>query len=364
VNPGDLIVTIDPVRDFAGLAADWLDLERRADGSFFQSWAWTGCLADERFPDPWLLCGRRGDQVVALGVFNRRAGRLGLGRTLLLGESGDAGRDSVFIEHNGLLLDRREPLSSAASCWRALGRHGAAGLAGARWVVSGAAPSVCDDMPADRRIRVVGRRPAFRLDLTALPAGDGGVLERLSANARQQLRRSLRLWDKIGPLAVERADNPEQAADFLEGLKSFHQRYWTARGRDGAFAQPFFGRFHRALLSRPAEGQSVDLLRIAAGSRTIGFLYNFIHNGWVAAYQSGFDYGPDSDQLRPGRICHLLSIGRYRRAGMRVYDFLAGEARYKRSFAGAESELLWIEVRRRRLWSFPRAPVTARSSLP
>ena len=42
-------VTIERVTDFASLAPQWCDLQQRAAASFFQSWAWTGCLAEARF---------------------------------------------------------------------------------------------------------------------------------------------------------------------------------------------------------------------------------------------------------------------------------------------------------------------------
>lgn len=328
-------VEIRPVEDFTALGALWRDLERRADGLFFQSWAWTGCLAEERFPDPWVLEARRDGRVLALGLFNRGPRRGLGGRPLLLGESGDPARDSIFIEHNGLLLDRAAPPALRAQCWAAL--DSAEGKS--RWVLSGVSPSVADALPRDRKIRVAASRPAPHLDLARLPAGP--VLDALSANTRQQLRRSLRAWEERGAIRIEIAV-PDQADSFLTELAALHQRYWTGRGKPGAFAAPFFERFHRALLGRAGEGQSIDLIRVAAGERIIGYLYNFVHRGWVAAYQSGFDFSGDADRLRPGLVCHLQALEHYRRAGARLYDFLGGEARYKRSLANAETPLSWL----------------------
>ncbi len=336
------VVEIRPVDDFTSLAPVWQALERQSDGSFFQSWAWTGCLAEARFPDPWLLTARRGDRVVALGLFNRGpAGRFGA-RPLLLGESGDAALDTIFIEHNGLLLDRTEGDDLSRACWAALAAH--AELGKARWRLSGVPQSVADALPGDRAVRITARRPAFSLDLAG-PAAP--VLDRLSANTRQRLRQSLRAWEKIGPLKLDIAAGPDEAEAYLQALKVLHQHYWVGRGKPGAFAEPFFERFHRALIRRPGQGQSVDLIRVSAGDRTLGYLYNLVQDGWVAAYQSGFDFGPDADRLRPGLICHLLAAQHYRAASMRLYDFLGGEAQYKRSFADTETELLWLDVRPR-----------------
>jgi CelD/BcsL family acetyltransferase involved in cellulose biosynthesis len=352
-------IDIRPVRNFAELAPLWLDLERRAAGSFFQSWAWTGCLADERYSDPWLLTARRDDAVVGLALFNRAGrGRIaGLSRPrLLLGESGTPGLDTIFIEHNGLLLDRSADDSLAGRCWQALAETTEGGLGGARWILSGMAEAASRALPCDRNARVTARRPAPYFDLS-VAASDLTVIDRLSANTRQQLRRSLRAWAEIGPLTLDIAATHDEADGFLDALKVFHQRYWIGRGKPGAFAEPFFARFHHALIRRPGDRQSVDLIRVSAGNRTVGYLYNLVHDGWVAAYQSGFDFGPDADRLRPGLVCHMLAIEHYRRAGMRLYDFLGGEARYKRSLANAETELLWLDVRPKLPWQFGRRAV-------
>jgi CelD/BcsL family acetyltransferase involved in cellulose biosynthesis len=344
-----LIITIRPVESFHALEPVWTDLEARADGSFFQSWAWTGCLAQERFCDPWLVAARRGETAVALGLLNRAARHpLGLDRPLYLGESGVPAMDSIFIEHNGLLVARGEAEDLAEQCWAAV----AGGtFKGGRWILGGVPPSVRPTLPAAGNIRVRARRPVPFHDL---PRTDGPVLDRLSANARQQLRRALRGWDEIGLLRLEIARDETEAESFLEGLKTLHQRYWSGRGKPGAFAEPFFERFHRALIRRPGIGQSVDLIRVAAGTHIVGYLYNLVHQGWVAAYQSGFNFGAEVERLKPGLVCHLLAMEHYRRAGMRTYDFLGGEARYKRTFANAETELLWLEVRHRSSWLFGR----------
>jgi CelD/BcsL family acetyltransferase involved in cellulose biosynthesis len=87
----------------------------------------------------------------------------------------------------------------------------------------------------------------------------------------------------------------------------------------------------------------VDLLRITAGSSTVGYLYNFIHRGRVYAYQSGFDYAGAGAHEKPGLTCHRLAIEHYLSEGMDSYDFLAGEDRYKASLANTSTDLHWVE---------------------
>ena len=89
-------LNLSAVTDFTRLEALWRDLEDRADISFFQSWAWTGCLAEERFPNPVLLEARERDRVLALALFNRTRSFRGM-PNLWPGESGTPLQDAIFI---------------------------------------------------------------------------------------------------------------------------------------------------------------------------------------------------------------------------------------------------------------------------
>ncbi len=324
------------------LAETWQALEARSDGSFFQGWSWTGCTYAARFPDPVLLRAEESGRVLALGLFNRRPRRLARS-CLHLGESGDAARDAVFIEHNGFLIDRAAPAGLAAACLRAALTLALPNGGTRRLVLSG----IGDDLFAAARSfapRVTDTRPAPFVDLAALRARGGPYLDRLSANTRYQLRRSARAYAARGPLAVQRAASLAEALDFLDRLARLHQRTWQARGKPGAFANPAFREFHAALIARGLPRGEVDLLRIAAGGDAIGYLYNFRYRDRIAAYQSGFDYEAAGAHAKPGLTCHHLAIEHYAATGAVAYDFLAGGDRYKASLADAAATLHWIEM--------------------
>ncbi len=331
-------ITLSAVRDLDALGARWRDLEARSDGSFFQGWTWTGCLAAERFDDPVLLeaveCGR----TVALALFNRV--RRGPGPpTLYLGEAGQAALDAPYIEYNGVLIERGQPASLLVRCLDAARTAPIGGRAAwrrRRLVLSG-----IDDatLAATGPARVLGDRPAWIADLA-----EGGFLERRSANTRQQVRRSDRAYAATGALSIRRAESAQQALAFLAMLREMHQAAWTARGQAGAFANPFFGRFHAALIGRGWPRGEIDLWRIDAGERVVGVLYNFRYRGHALAYQSGFDYADAGAQRKPGLTCHHLAIQCCIAAGTICYDFLAGDDRYKRSLSDRCTMLHWVEA--------------------
>jgi hypothetical protein len=72
-------------------------------------------------------------------------------------------------------------------------------------------------------------------------------------------------------------------------------------------------------------------------------LYNFVHDGRVLNYLSGFLYERDG-RLKPGLISHVLSIEDSIVRGERGYDFLAGSAGHKYHLANAEHAMKWIAI--------------------
>lgn len=341
-----LAVTLRAVTDWEALGAQWRELEARADLSFFQSWSWIGCLGQERYGDPVLLEARSDERTVALGLFNRRRGWLL--DTLWLHETGNPQWDVLFIEHNGLIIEAGADATLRTACLTG-SRHGRlpaarTALLGQRVVLAGVdsmhVAAACATGPIIRRLT----RVAPMLDLAALRRRGLGHLDALSANTRAQIRRSLRRYAGVGPLHIERADDAPSAHAFLDALAELHQSTWQRRGRPGAFANPRFARFHHALIDRALPRGEVDLLRVVAGSTVIGYLYNFRYRGRVLAYQSGFDYAAPDRARKPGLTCHHLAIERSLSEGCEVYDFLAGDDRYKRSLADGQTKLHWVTL--------------------
>jgi CelD/BcsL family acetyltransferase involved in cellulose biosynthesis len=330
-----LRITLSVPTDIAALEGRWRALEAAAEPSFFQSWSWVGCAAAERFRDPLLIEAHDGGIQVAIGLFNRQHRPI-MPPTLWLNEAGDRSIDIVFVEHNGLLV-RRGRADALDACFARLRR---------RHVVLDGIGS--DQLDAAERVAIVRHRrrslPAPWVDLVRVRASPGGHLAGLSANTRQQLRRSLRQYAATGPLAVRRAESLDEARAYFAALGALHQRSWNRRARPGVFAAPGFARFHAELLDRAFARGEIDLLHVTAGATTIGYLYNFRHNGRISAYQSGFNYDAAGPHQKPGLTCHHLAIEMYAATGAASYDLLAGDDRYKHSLAYNSTTLHWIEM--------------------
>ena len=327
-------VRVTGVEDFVALGVRWRDLERRADGSFFQSWAWVGCLVTERFPDPVLVEATEDGRTVALALFNRVRRWFGPA-VLYLGESGSAALDCPYVEQNGVLTEAGREDELTNLCLRAVApRHDL--------VLSGVSEAV---LAALRRsatlVRVGQSRASPFVDLAVPRAAGTDYLAGLSANTRQQLRRSDRFYQQTGPIVLDRAGSVDAALVMLDEMAVLHQAAWTERGRPGSFAEPFFRRFHRALIASALRDGEIFLQKTSYNEMTIGILYGFIHRGRLLAYQSGFTYQPHRSPAKPGLTCHAKAILFAAEQGLDAYDFLAGDDRYKRSLADRSYRQIW-----------------------
>ena len=351
----ELTAELDP----AVLEMLWRDLEPRGPPNFFLSWQWIGAWLREAKLRPWVLIGRRKSQVVVLAalVASNRVGALAVSSRLGVGPIGMAGvrlhttgvaeLDVITIEYNGFLVDAAlgQPGEDAALDFL---------MNEAR--IDGRACDEIDLRNVSRRYatyagqrglmhRMVGRKPSYRIDLDSIRVSGRSYLDQLSANTRQQIRRSMRLYEAIGPLALRRATDLVEAMAFLEGLKALHQPYWQSRGEPGAFAYPFLETLMQRLIVDGLESGSVELVRVSRGEVAIGYLYNFVHRGQVYCYQCGFLFEDDA-KLKPGLVTHALCIEDHLRAGNGIYDFMGGDARYKSSLGQPGPDLHYVVLQR------------------
>lgn len=318
--------------DFSALEREWRALEFAVPGhSFFQSWTWMGCLAQERFRDPLLLRARCADRTIGLALFNRRSAGL------FLSESGEPEHDAPYIEHNAPLVNNTANPGLARAMLRA-----ARLLPGVRRVVLSGVPPTLIGASGGFAVRLE-YVAAPCVDLVALRASAGDFLATLSRNTRQQMRRSLRYYG-AEQLKVCTPETVEEAQLWLDELMDLHTETWRRRGKSGAFATAFVRRFHQNLVARAFNAGALDLLRVQGREGLIGYLYNFRTAHTHYAYQSGFRFLSAAAVERPGLICHLLAIERAFAAGAERYDFLAGGSRYKASLANASQVLLWTEL--------------------
>ena len=352
---GRLSATLGDLPPLAALEPLWKDLERRASASFFLSWHWMGTWLHWLPPEAavQMLQVEHGGVVVGLAFLARRVLRrhhLLWSRAMFLNRSGDPALDEISIEHNGILAARGREADVARAAVRHLIEREK------RWdelFLDGMGePAVLAETPFDgARVRILKQGLARSVDLAALRDSNRPFADLLGPNTRYQVRRSHKELERLGPVALDEARDRVQARAYLERLRELHQGYWRARGMPGSFAKPAFGTFHEQLIDREFDSGVVQLLRLTAGGRELGYLYNHVYERRVYSYQSGFAY-PEANpgqHYRPGLVAHALAIEHNAARDYDVYDFLAGDSDFKRRLATGSEPLAWMVVQRPRL---------------
>lgn len=330
--------------------------ERATSASPFLSpeWVEAWLLTYGRTLAPELLLLRSDEDAVVGACLMTPSTRriLGMPRSRLhLNTDGEPSGASVIVEHNAVLAlpGWEQAVTTAVAQWAA--RKGCQEI-----IASGVdAPTLewLTDSLEGWRCEVEWRDAPF-VDLARIRDAQTSHLQLLSANTRSQIRRALKAYSDLGEFGVEAATTRQRAEELFAELTVLHAARWQARGQSGAFASALRNTFHRHFIELGATAGAVQLLRVFAGAKTIGILYNLHANGRVAFYQSGFDYADDG-RRHPGLITHHLAIEYLCQRGYVEYDFLvsgAGEGRYKRSLATDVRALAWAEFSRPSLQSF------------
>lgn len=339
-----------PLGEMEVLEARWRALEAESDCSFFLTWSWIG---------PWLRlqlnrtqlflyeCHRDG-LLIALAIvcFDTTVRHLFFrSKTISLNE---CPRESyrMFIEYNGLLV--RSGHETA--------------------IMDQFVADVCASNPDWDEIRLpnvpeklVRTTRAQQLDLKRITDEEltvwiaplhhtddlESILNRLSKNRRWQIRRSIKEYEKEGPLTINAAHNAEQARAYFTLMGVVHTERWNRVGKSGSFSQAEWVTFHCDLIDFAFDRGEIQMLQIRCGERPIGYLYNFVREDSVLMLQSGF-VREASNKLRPGYVSHLLSMQYNAARGAHHYNFLAGDAELKHVLGVADTSLISLRLQRPR----------------
>lgn len=358
-------VELRAISNLEDLAIQWRDLEARSNTvSFFNSWSWLGHWLQAlpaRF-ERRVIEARHEGRLVGLGLLVRNQ-RVLKGLPICvswhLHEAGDPEYDGVMVEHNDFVIDSEhgdELRVAMVQCWaRSVGRADELHLPGLRG--AGFADRVFGGFTKrdDRRV-------SYTIELEPVRAQKLDFTPLVSGHARRFIRRSHKEYLTLGPVVLEVAETPEQAVAFFDAMVKLHQERWTAVGKEGSFHSPYVLQLHRKVIAAQLANGEIQLLRVRAGDRDMGYLYSFIRGKRLYVYQSGFDYSLLEKHGRPGLTTHVMAIQYNASLGYDVYDLMVGESQYKSTIATHREEMTWTVCHRPalRFWLEDRVKDVAR----
>ncbi len=151
-----------------------------------------------------------------------------------------------------------------------------------------------------------------------------------------------RMWNRAHRADVRvlhaGTDIPVDAA--MDRLITLNRERW---GDDGlAFHTDEFCAFHRLLAPKLLEKGQLSLMILQLYGQNAAIRYDFVYGERLWVFQGG--WAPELARLAPGRVLNAYSIKWCIENGVQEYDFLAGEAEYKRAWSTDQRELVDLEL--------------------
>jgi len=328
------------VAQYANLEQDWRGLEQHANTNFFLSWAWVqnwltlyGHLAH-------VLALYQDQELFGLTLIvkkDRKRFKVLPEQHIHLMRTGCEAKDQIWIEYNDILVKKGFEELGLKAVFEAFSQDSKAQHIHTGAIRQGRREDI--NAFSDCLIKDVWQSPCYGVDLASLRAKNTPYLSTISRNTRYQVKKSQKAYEQAGPLALRPATKQSEAKALFTLAGEAHKQRW---GQDSGFYNPEFVQFHEQFIETHWP-EACDLLGLYHGDKCIAVLYNYLHDIQVYFYLSGIHYEQDN-QYKPGLIVHRLAIEHYLTKGYDFYDFLGGDAQYKRSLATHHEDLCMIQL--------------------
>lgn len=330
------------------LRRKWGEMEIASEHTIFTSWDWISTWLDT-VSDQVLQCEvHAGELLVGLGLFvEKRERYLGIipFRRLFLHRTGEHSLDRMCIEWNDLLIRPGFEEKVRRTVVQELIR----GPRAADEVVFGFTPEGHESGVAGpgHVPRMGFAHPSPWVDLARVRA-EGGLENTLSHKTRANVRKSLRIAEALGKIELCSAATAGEALDFFREAKPLHiERFKDGEpGRRSGYLNPSFLAFHERLIPRAFAHGNLDFVKITAGSVVLAYMYFLVYRKTAFFYQSAVNYS-SLEKGQPGLVANYLCIRKFADQGLEKYDFLAGDALYKRVLATDTATQKYFHYRKR-----------------
>lgn len=330
IPPSEITVKshkVNSTKQLALLGKKWTTLFDRADSEFFLSWRWIASFAHNALDNGYslyLIKATHCDETVGLGLFVKtRNTRNALFRytQLYLHKTGNEALDKSWIEYNDFVLDARAPKAIRTAMWSFVISHFSEVD---EFILGVSEKSVCDETSSIFKRFLV--RDYLHSIGYKLPISADGDTKYKSAQARSQIRRSNKLIEQMGLTFAVSSDTKDYSST-LTKLQPMHKNTWQ---KESGFCTGTFVK-HMELLAQYNDSTQLISAELSDAKHVVAVLIGFVHKETFYYYLSANETSTNN-KIKYGLSLHHFVIQWCSHQGLKYYDFLAGDYRYKRSF--------------------------------
>ena len=167
-----------------------------------------------------------------------------------------------------------------------------------------------------------------------LPGRFDEYLDRMSANRRQQVRRSMRKILYKPGVELRRVRDAAEIPQALDALFRLHNSRWQAVGHEGLFQRnPVERAFYERFVPMALKQGWLAMYILTDHGEAKAVQLGYVYDGVMLQLQEGFD--PDFTP-HVGNALRAHVIGDCIAQGLREYDFLGGWSEHKRRWLARE----------------------------
>jgi hypothetical protein len=319
------------------LAQKWVRLQGKANSSAFIGWFWVKqWLAQKNLSTHNCLCVEvmQGQDTVGLALFGIKTKRVFWGLSFnqyFLHKSGNNKEDQTWIEHNSFLLHKDYEQQLSNEICQALAK-----IQSIDDIKIGlSSPHFIDTLNfTGFKFRTELSSPGYLANLAGFTTLDD-YLASLSKNTRSHIKRSIKLLNEQNPLRLVLAKDSAEKDTVLKNIADLHRIKWRSTVYGSGFDNPCFYNFHQGLIQDEHSAQNCRLYTLYQNDIALGHVYLLTQGDRWSFYLSALHFS-DDNRIKVGLVIHCLVIEQAIKEGIRVYDFLAGEAQYKNSLSNAQ----------------------------
>ncbi|NQY35797.1 MAG: GNAT family N-acetyltransferase [Alteromonadaceae bacterium] len=312
------------------IAEKWQDLEKRSSCSVFLSWLWISHWLDLVNEDIFIVESYQNEQIVGLGFIvetTRRVFGVIPIKQWWLHRCGDPHKDQIWIEYNDFLLDKRFSEIVRKEIIEFLHTRE---FAGQEFIVGLLKNNLVETFfHKTKKMRSIMDVKGYLVDFKKIKVDYSSDV--LSKNTRYQIRRSKKLLEQKGELSFKVVSEPTEIALLAPEIASLHIKRWQGCTEGSGFTNVIFEKFHREMMIDD-DNKVIQISVLSLNNKDLGYLVNYVYQGDVFFYLSALTIEAD-EKIKIGLVLHSEAIQYYVNQKYKTYDFLGGEAQYKRSLS-------------------------------